>query len=582
MARRRMNDNPLPGNDVVLRKEPCPKCGSKDNLVRYADMHAHCFTPGCGHWEKAGEGMGAMTEVTRPAAPKEFLKPDERAYEALTTRRLEAKTLQRFGYFQAGFKGKRVQVAQVYDQKGDVAIQKLRLPDKTFPCIKREGAPKLTECWLYGRHVWGDKHDRKVVVFTGEHDAHTAAQVTDFKFPCVSGLAGDEGMLAHLKANYQWLMRFEEIILFFDNDKSAQGVLQECAQLFPAGRVKIAKMEEFKDASDALQAGAPSAIQAAIWSAYTWRPQGIVNASEGRDLFANAAGLMVPAWPYPWPNLQERTLGMRRGEVSYHVGGTGAAKTTILYHLADALMSYEGAEGGEGPTKIGWLGFEDTVRSVKTGIMSIHAGRRLHMDPVAQREVLTIHDEVFGSGKMELYDPEHAEWGLEAILGYVHYMAKALDCAVIFVDPLSFIVAGMDLADNERRALDKASAEFAAMAKSLNIHIHISHHLNRPDGTPHERGAEITLNNIKGSGGLAHFSSNVFGYERDQQGERADLVRVRALKIRFTGLTAGRHQVLIYDPKTGRYTHTEEEMPAGGGDTKDMKPSFGAQPEGDY
>ena len=34
-----------------LRHEPCPKCGSKDNLARYSDGHAYCF--GCEYYEHA-------------------------------------------------------------------------------------------------------------------------------------------------------------------------------------------------------------------------------------------------------------------------------------------------------------------------------------------------------------------------------------------------------------------------------------------------------------------------------------------------------------------------------------------------
>ena len=32
-----------------LRHEPCPSCGSKNNLARYDDMHAYCF--GCNYYE---------------------------------------------------------------------------------------------------------------------------------------------------------------------------------------------------------------------------------------------------------------------------------------------------------------------------------------------------------------------------------------------------------------------------------------------------------------------------------------------------------------------------------------------------
>ena len=32
-----------------LGHEPCPRCGSKDNLAVYDDGHAWCFTPECGY-----------------------------------------------------------------------------------------------------------------------------------------------------------------------------------------------------------------------------------------------------------------------------------------------------------------------------------------------------------------------------------------------------------------------------------------------------------------------------------------------------------------------------------------------------
>ena len=39
---------------TCIAHEPCPECGSRDNLARYSDGHGYCF--GCGYYEK-GEGM---------------------------------------------------------------------------------------------------------------------------------------------------------------------------------------------------------------------------------------------------------------------------------------------------------------------------------------------------------------------------------------------------------------------------------------------------------------------------------------------------------------------------------------------
>ena len=45
-----------------LRHESCPKCGSKNNLARYSDGHAHCFTDGCDYYEKAD---GQVRQITK-------------------------------------------------------------------------------------------------------------------------------------------------------------------------------------------------------------------------------------------------------------------------------------------------------------------------------------------------------------------------------------------------------------------------------------------------------------------------------------------------------------------------------------
>lgn len=574
------------GNDTVLRKEPCPECGSKDNLVRYADGHAHCFSQSCDHWEPSwGEGGPEDTSGTRPArVAVGLLKPDERGWEALAKRGITTDTMHKMGHFTTGWKGKRVGVRNYHDKSGAVAFQKVKWTDKEgkhFTVLKTEEAHgSLTNAWLYGRHAWGDKNDRKVVIFTGEDDADAAAEVTKFKFPCVSVTTGDQGAVKCLKANYQWLDRFAEIILFFDNDTSGQSIIKDCAELFDGGKVKVAKMEAFKDASEAKQANRPGDIEAAIWSASVWGPKGIVNARDGLAEFL-ADGLLLPAWPYPWPELQAATLGQRRGEISLHLGGTGIAKTTLLYHYARHLLRW-GGDTPAGfssdtfrpevfPVKVGWLGFEDTLKSVKIGILSCHMGQRIHITPPPVEVTTKAYIELFGAGQLELYDPESAEWGLEAAMGYIRYMAKALGCAVIFMDPLSFIVASLG-AHDRTQAEEKVAAELAHLAKRLNIHLHISHHLKKTDGTPFEEGGEVSLQDGKGSGAWGQFASNIFGYERDQQGSRPDLLRIRKLKVRAMGGTGPIEKLLKYDPQTGRYEPTDDKWPD---DDKDGGKGFG-------
>ena len=55
-----MNDN----DSTFIRHEPCPSCGSKDNLGRYTDGHAHCF--GCGYYEHGDGTISTKKSIVNP------------------------------------------------------------------------------------------------------------------------------------------------------------------------------------------------------------------------------------------------------------------------------------------------------------------------------------------------------------------------------------------------------------------------------------------------------------------------------------------------------------------------------------
>ncbi|KAB2662756.1 AAA family ATPase [Brucella tritici] len=558
--------------DTVLFKGPCPDCGSKDNLATYADGHKFCFTPGCGLKQgkaRDSEDMNSVSEKKAPQKAVPFTSVNMR--EGLQKARgLKLDTLQRFGYFVHKEKGKTLQVAPVYNQRGEMVYQKYRDKDKNFWFTEvADNAPKPRMCQLYGQNVWGDKYDRKVVITTGEHDAHSVAEACQFKIPAVSVIAGDGSALEQLKTNYRWLDRFEEIILWFDNDESGQSVVAECAALFEPGRVKTIKIDRVKDANELAKAGRHGDIYAAVWGATLWAPDGIVNAALCiTDMEEPEAETICS---YPWPIVQDMTKGIREKEVVYHVAGTGIGKTSIIVELQEHLLLNN--------VKFGVMRFEDTRRKAQLDLMSVRANRRLHINPIPKEELKALHTSVFGGGLVELFDPEVAEWSFAALERYIRYMVKGLDCKVIFIDPLSFIVAAVD-AQDERKALDKVSYNFARLVKQTGANLQITHHLNRGEGKAFEEGGQISLKNIRGSAGVANFSMGVHAYERNQQGERPDLTRTRILKNRHVGRT-GVADTLMWHEDIGRQLPTDEPYPDSNSDKE--APAFGPiNNQGDY
>lgn len=561
------------GADVVLSKGRCPDCGSHDNLVTYLDGHQFCYTPGCGR-KKGPRVDDETTDGESFGEVKARLKSDHVPFttqhmpHGLSKRGLKPDTLSRAGYFVHKEKGKSFQIAPYYNQKGELALQKYRDSEKNFwftPVIDHPPQPKL--CQLFMQQVWGEKYDRKVVITEGELDALSVAQETNFKMAVTSIPNGVGSAVDALKTNYRWLDRFEEIILWFDNDEPGQSVVAECAALFEPGKVKTIKVEGFKDASDMLQAKRGGDIYGAVYGATLWAPDGIVNAALCiTDMDEPEAETICS---YPWPVLQEMTRGIREKEVVYHVAGTGVGKTSIIVELMEHLL--------QNNVKFGVMRFEDTRRKAQLDLMSARANRRLHLDPIPKDELKALHSSVFGGGLVELFDPEVAEWSFSALERYIRYMVKGLDCKVVFIDPLSFIVAAVD-AQDERKALDKVSYNFARLVKQTGANLQITHHLNRGEGKAFEEGGQISLKNIRGSAGVANFSMGVHAYERNQQGERPDLTLTRVLKNRHVGKT-GVADILKWHEDIGRQLATDEPYPDSNNDKE--APAFGPV-QGDY
>lgn len=561
-------------SEEVVSKGPCPDCGSDDNLVTYGDGHRYCYTPGCGKKTSIDLDTRLPTQAKRKAktvSGSANAIPFTTDYipEGLKSRGITKKTLQKYGYFVHKEGGEFHQLAPYFGQNGQLAYQKYRDKDKNFWFeAVAGGAPKTIDLQLFGQHVFGEKHDKKVVVTEGEIDAMSVAQVMDFKVPVVSIVGGADSAVKSLKANYRWLDRFDEIILWMDNDEAGQSVVDKCGDLFTPGKVKTIKVECIKDASELLQAGKNGEIYSAVWAATVWAPTGIINAALLGDDFEQPAAVKIA--DYPWPILNDHTKGVLAKEVIYHVAGTGVGKTSHIVEIQNQLLK----EG----IKFGVMRFEDDRQKTMLDLMSRRVERRLHLEAIDNPDAVflkKLHAEVFSSGLMEMFDPETADWSFDGILGYIRYMAKALDCKVIFIDPLSFIVAAVNSSD-ERKALDHVAYKFSQAVKQLGINLQVTHHLNRGDGKAFEEGGSISLKNIRGSAGIANFSMGVFGYERNQQGKRPDLARIRGLKHRFSGWT-GIADTLKWDDNKGYYEPTDEPYPEEDGSEFGEAPSHTMQ-----
>src|SRR6185437_3011825 len=118
--------------------------------------------------------------------------------------------------------------------------------------------------------------------------------------------------------------------LMFDQDKPGQEAAELAAQMLPPGKAAIALLPR-KDANDVLREDGPATIISAFWDAPLWKPDGIVSGEEFTlDKVRKAA---VVGFPFPYPKLQDKMLGMRKGELTLWTAGSGIGKSTIVREL---------------------------------------------------------------------------------------------------------------------------------------------------------------------------------------------------------------------------------------------------------
>ena len=194
-----MTDTELP-ESVCVRHEPCPECGSRDNLGRYSDGHGYCF--GCGYYEKAEEEMfqSSGEEFGFTSVQDEGSEVQESVFtkgqiKALSKRGINQDTCQKFDYRVAKHNGKSCQVAN-YHHNQKLVAQKLRYPDKTFSWIG-------SATGLYGQWLWRDG-GKMVVVTEGELDCLSVSMIQQNKWPTVSVKNGAQGAKRDIQKSLEW------------------------------------------------------------------------------------------------------------------------------------------------------------------------------------------------------------------------------------------------------------------------------------------------------------------------------------------------------------------------------------------
>ena len=535
-------------NSSTLLYHTSCECGSSDARAIYSDGGSWCFS--CQKFHKEDTKM--ETEFVQ-SKPTFGLIPVGQA-GSLAKRKLTEETCKKYGYTVSEYKGQPVQVAN-YKKDGTVVAQKIRFADKSFKFL---GDAK--SAGLYGQHLF--KGGGTMLCLTeGELDTLSLSQAQGNRFPVCSLPSGAGNAVKAVQNSLDFVESFDRVVLMFDNDEHGRKASLDVAKLLSPSKAHIATLP-LKDASDMLVAGKTKQMLEAMWEAKPYRPDGIIAGVDLWELVSTPDN--TQSIPYPFEGLNEKTRGLRRGELTTITAGSGVGKSQVCREIAYHLIKQDEA--------VGYIALEENCKHTAISLMGLAMDVPLHLNQegISNDTLKIAFDATVGSGNLYLYD-HFGSMSTEGLLQKVRYLAKSCGVSFIVLDHLSICVSGIDDGD-ERKAIDVIMTKLRSLVEETGIGLILVSHLRRPAGEQGwENGKEVTLNSLRGSASIAQLSDMVISVERDQQGDNPNTTTVRILKNRYSGET-GIGCYLNYNKETGRMIETQcpDNAPDFGDDDNDF------------
>lgn len=408
---------------------------------------------------------------------------------------------------------------------------------------------------LFGSHAH-PQGGKTLYITEGELDAlslyqilKTLSNIPGWEPAVVSLSHGSSSAARDISNDYDYVNSFDKVVLVFDQDDAGQAAVDDACKIL-AGKVYIAKLSE-KDPNDMLLKGKAEELKWEVLKhARQYMPDNIVNYGECWDRYKNSRNQTCVPFPTFWKDLNQKTYGVRLGELVTITSGSGSGKTQFmreLKHHFHETTDYKFAD----------IALEEDVGDSIAGLVSLRLNKRITLPDVKvdPDEEKAAFDYYFSSGRWTGYD---YFGGLDDdnLFSKIRFFA-ATGHKFIFLDHLSIIVSEYAAEGGERERIDTIMTKLAKLVKELEITIFLIVHLKKTtNGVSFEEGAIPSLDDLRGSGSLKQLSMTVIALSRNQQHTDpfcANTSLITILKCRFTGRT-GNAEYLYFNDKTGRMT----------------------------
>jgi hypothetical protein len=325
---------------VVLSHQPC-ECGSSDARNIFEDGGSFCWS--C---KKSFPPDGAAKMIKKPPS----LSRSQFAW--LTLEEVEELPVR-------GFKARGVTkvvceffgVKSAFDDEGEIAYKcypyqksdstyayKIRKMPKEFQWINGSGK-------VFGKELFAPG-GKRLVICEGEEDALAVAQASMTRWGKIYPVIAlpSAASVDNLLEIREWIRSFKEVVLCMDNDDAGKEALSKAIKIVGIDKARIPVFPpDCKDPSDVLVKLGSEALNQMIWDAAAYTPAGIITKENLWNALVNYNN--TPSVPYPdcLSGVNEKTKGMRLGEIALYVSGTGclAKDTEVLMHNGSLIKAQD-------------------------------------------------------------------------------------------------------------------------------------------------------------------------------------------------------------------------------------------------
>ena len=515
----------------------CPDCGSSDGLLHDpSDDHTYCFA--CKKYTERVEGVTSNdkpTTNTNTNGQPTILDISGFPSHAIASRNISGNVTSWFGVKTHQYNDR---PAHFYPYGDD--CYKIRILPKEFRLV---GKPKK----LFGQDKFNGG-GKMLVITEGELDALSIGQawldINKRIYPVVSIPSANQ--LSLLLENRDWLRRFDEVILWFDNDEAGKIAIKQAAKIIGFDKVKVIETED-KDACDLYTTKGSKGVTNAIWGAHKYNPAGILTGEKVWDKFMERQTTQSIPYPDCLTGLNDKLKGMRHGEITLFTSGTGSGKSTVIKEIIWHLLSTT-------KERTGLISLEESVGDTAEKLIGMSINKRIGGDlPVSKNEMREGFEKVFKDERLVLLDHQGSVED-SSLIDKIEYMAL-MGCKYLFLDHITIAVSEGNDGLTGNAAVDKVMSDLLKIVKKHNIWLGIVSHLRKAgDGKAFEEGNMASIDDIKGSGSIKQISFDIIAFSRNliaQTLDERNKIAFTVLKSRFTGLT-GPAGVSVYDGQTGR------------------------------